>query len=84
MNSGKTAQGQEKPPRFPIGGSRDKVYSFLRIHGFIMSDWSDKHWHRADGINLRVYGTGSMAIITAKDGHVIADAPLDKAVLNLT
>ncbi len=64
---------------FPIGGSKDAVYHFLRQHGFIMSNWSDKHWTRHDGLELHVYGTGSMARIS-KDGTVLADAPLAEAV----
>ncbi len=70
-----------KTTRFPVGGSKDAVFSFLRDHGFIMSKWSDKHWVRHDGLSLHVYGTGSMARIRNDDtGQIIADAPLDKAV----
>jgi hypothetical protein len=72
---------QQNSTRFPVGGERDKVYSFLRSNGYIMSDWSDKHWTRADGVNLHLYSSGSRARIT-KSGQVIADDALDIAVIN--
>ena len=65
---------------FKVGGSKDKVFRFLRNHGFVMSKWSDKHWTRADGVKLHIYGTGSMAIIYDKSGTVIADEAIDSAV----
>ena len=65
--------------RFPVGGSKQKVYDFMRQHGYVMSDWSDKHWRRADGIEASIYGTGSMVRII-KDGKVIEDDELDKVV----
>lgn len=65
--------------QFPVGGSRQRVYDYLRNRGFIMSNWSDKHWERADGLHVHVYGTGSRARCL-KDGKVIADGPLDEAV----
>ena len=46
--------------RFPIGGSRQSVYDYMRSLVFVMSDWSDKAWTRADGIEVRVFGAGSM------------------------
>lgn len=69
--------------RFPVGGSRQAVYDFLRDHGFIMSKWSDKQWTRADGLTLHVYGTGSKALIRDKQGIVLADDALDTAVTTL-
>lgn len=69
----------ETKERFPYGGSRQAVYDFLRHNGFIESKWSDKHWDRADGIHLSLYGAGSMARIT-KDGSVIVDDKLEEAV----
>jgi hypothetical protein len=65
--------------RFPVGGPRQPVYSFLRSKGYVMSDWSDKHWTRADGAELHLYGTGSRARIT-KAGQVIADDTIDAAI----
>jgi hypothetical protein len=66
--------------RFPVGGERKPVHDFLRDRGFVMSKWSDKVWHRADGVTVSVYGAGSMAQVTGKNGELIADAPLDIAV----
>lgn len=74
---------ETKKPRFPVGGSKDRVYSFLRGHGFVMSDWSDKHWQRADGLSLHVYGTGSRARIYDKDKNLLVDDALDYAVLKI-
>ena len=55
--------------RFPVGGSKDAVYSFLQSKGFIMSRHSDKEYHRHDGLTLHLYGAGSMARIY--DGKVL-------------
>lgn len=65
---------------FPVGGPREPVYSFLRDHGFVMGRYSDKLWTRADGLEVSVYGAGSMARVHNKDGKIIADAPLAEAV----
>lgn len=65
--------------RFPVGGSRQAVYSFMHHNGFQMSDWSDKVWKRFDGVEAHIYGTGSMARII-KGGKVIEDGDLDKVV----
>lgn len=75
-----TQRGNKVGTRFPVGGSKDAVYNFLRDHGFVMSKWSDKEWHRADGLTLNVYGTGSKARIQNKDGTVLADDALAIAV----
>jgi hypothetical protein len=64
---------------FPVGGPREPVYAFLRSCGFQMSNWSDKRWTRADGIEVHVYGTGSMALVI-KDKQVLADGPLAEVV----
>ena len=69
--------------RFPVGGSRDAVYSFLRSHGFVMSSWSDKHWGRADGLSLVIYGVGSKARIHNQDGALLADDDIDVALTRL-
>ena len=66
--------------KFPIGGSRQNVYNYLAQRGFMMSHWSDKHWTRADGIKLHVYGTGSMARIYGSDGNLIADDAIESAM----
>src|SRR4030095_13638312 len=59
-------------PRFPVGGPREPVYQFLRSNGFIQSRHSDKQWMRHDGLELHLYGAGSMANIR-KDGKLIVD-----------
>lgn len=66
--------------KFPVGGTRQQVYDFLRDHGFVMSAWSDKVWRRADGVTVSVYGAGSKARIHDAGGNLLADDPLDEAV----
>ena len=55
--------------QFPVGGSRDAVYSFLQSKGFMMSRHSDKEYSRHDGLKLHLYGSGSRARIY--DGTVL-------------
>ena len=69
------------PSKFPVGGRKDYVFAFLQQHGFIMSTWSDKHWTRADGLRLHVYGTGSMARIYDANRELLVDDALENAVL---
>jgi hypothetical protein len=57
--------------KFPVGGPRQPVYDHMRNLGFVMSDWSDKAWRRADGAEARIFGAGSMARVGA------AEMPLD-------
>ena len=66
--------------KFPVGGPRESVYSFLRQHGYVMSRHSDKEWYRADGVTLHLYGAGSMARIHDHAGSLLVDAPLAEAV----
>ena len=73
----------EKHTPFPVGGSRQRVYNFLQGRGWMMSNWSDKHWNRADGLKLHVYGAGSMARIYDKDNKLIVDGALDAAIIAL-
>lgn len=54
---------------YPIGGPREPVYTLMRGLGFSMSNWSDKFWNSADGIEVSIYGAGSKARIS------LADAP---------
>ena len=49
--------------QYPVGGPREPVYALMRGLGFSMSNWSDKFWHSADGIEVSIYGAGSMARI---------------------
>ncbi len=53
--------------QYPVCGPREPVYALLRELGFSMSNWSDKHWKSADGIQVQIYGSGSMARIYLKD-----------------
>ena len=69
--------------RFPVGGPREPVYSFLRSSGFVMGNHTDKWWDRADGVVLNLYGVGSMARIYDKHESLIVDAPLAEAVAKL-
>ena len=66
--------------RFPIGGPRQPVYDFLLSHGFLMSRNNDKWYLRADGVELHLYGAGSMARIYNREGKLLVDAPLADAV----
>ena len=66
--------------RFPAGGSKQAVYDFLKTYGFTMSNWSDKHWTRLDGMSVHVYGTGSKARVTGKDNNLIADGLMEEAL----
>ena len=60
---------------FPPGGPRQPVYDFLRDLQFTMSPFSDKHWTRLDGIELDLYGAGSMARVYV-NGTAYQDCPL--------
>ena len=67
--------------RFPVGGSRQNVYSFMEQMGFLMSKHNDKCWLRlADGVEAHIYGTGSMARIFSKEGKMLCDDEILKAV----
>lgn len=66
--------------RFPVGGPRQPVYDFLQANGFLMSRNNDKWYLRADGVELHLYGTGSMARIYGRDGKLLADDKLAEAV----
>ena len=48
---------------YPAGGPREPVYVLMCQLGFSESNWSDKFWRSADGIEVSIYGTGSMACI---------------------
>lgn len=57
---------------FPIGGPRQAVYDALTSRQFTMSNFSDKHWTRADGLGAHVYGTGSRLSLRY-NGQQVAD-----------
>ncbi len=61
---------------YPVGGSREAVYALMRGLGFSMSNWSDKIWNSADGIEVRIFGAGSMANISLA-GEPKDDCELD-------
>ena len=61
---------------YPCGGPREPVYDLMRNLGFSMSNWSDKFWHSADGIEVSIYGAGSMARIR------VAEAPKGECELD--
>lgn len=65
--------------RFPVGGSRQAVYSFMHHNGFQMSKHSDKCWTRFDGVEVHIYGAGSMAMVL-KDGKKVEEGKLDEVV----
>jgi hypothetical protein len=49
---------------YPIGGPRKPVYDLMRSLGFSEAKWTDKVWSSADGIEVSIYGAGSMARIS--------------------
>lgn len=53
--------------QYPAGGPRAPVYALMRHLGFSESNWSDKFWRSADGIEVSIYGAGSMARISLQD-----------------
>ncbi len=52
--------------QYPVGGPREPVYALMRKLGFSESNWSDKFWNSADGIEVSIYGAGSMARVSLK------------------
>jgi hypothetical protein len=67
----------EQQTSYPAGGPREPVYALMRKLGFSMSNWSDKFWNSADGIEVAIYGTGSMARISLK-GEPKGECELDQ------
>lgn len=49
---------------YPVGGPRAPVYALMRRLGLSESNWSDKFWSGADGIEVSIYGAGSMARVS--------------------
>lgn len=62
--------------QYPVGGPREPVYALMRGLGFSESKWSDKFWNSADGIEVSIYGAGSMARLS------LADAPQGECELD--
>ena len=50
--------------QYPVNGPREPVYALLRGLGLSMAKWTDKVWNGADGIEVSIYGAGSMARIS--------------------
>jgi hypothetical protein len=50
--------------QYPVGGPREPVYALMRDLGFSESNWSDKFWCGADGVEVSIYGAGSMGRIS--------------------
>ncbi len=63
--------------QYPVGGPRQPVYDLMRKLGFSESNWSDKIWNSADGIEVAIYGAGSMARVSLKDAPK-GECELDK------
>lgn len=49
---------------YPVGGPREPVYALMRQLGLSESNWSDKFWRGADGVEVSIYGAGSMARVS--------------------
>lgn len=62
--------------KYPVGGPREPVYALMRGLGFSESNWSDKFWNSTDGIEVSIFGTGSMARIKLNRA-VVGDCRLD-------
>ena len=56
-----TDAAEEVTMQYPVGGKREPVYALMRGLGFSESKLSDKFWNSADGIEVSIYGAGSMA-----------------------
>ena len=61
---------------FPVGGPREPVYALMRRLGLSESNWSDKFWRGADGIEVSIFGAGSMARVS------LAGVPKGECELN--
>lgn len=61
--------------KYPVGGSRQAVYSLMERLGFKMSQSSDKKWTDRTGIQVHIFGAGSMARVYS--GKTTAEIPLD-------
>jgi hypothetical protein len=69
--------------RFPVGGEREPVYNFMRDHGFVRSQWSDKVWERADGLQASIFGAGSMVRLSRATGGDVIECKLVEMPLHL-
>jgi hypothetical protein len=62
--------------KYPVGGPRQPVYDLMSKLGFSVAKWTDKVWNSADGIQVSIYGAGSMARIS--HGKDREECELDK------
>jgi hypothetical protein len=46
--------------KYPVGGPREPVYQLMRDLN-LSRVWGYKHYRSADGIDVHIYGAGSMA-----------------------
>jgi hypothetical protein len=53
--------------QYPVNGPREPVYALMRGLGFSVANWTDKVWNSSDGIEVSIYGAGSMARIKLAD-----------------
>lgn len=53
-----------KAKAYPVNGPRTPVYDLMRSIGLSESNWSDKFWRSADGIEVSIFGAGSMARVS--------------------
>lgn len=61
--------------QYPAGGPREPVYALMRRLGLSESNWSDKFWKGADGIEVAIFCAGSMARIRL-DGNDMGECEL--------
>jgi hypothetical protein len=60
--------------KYPVGGPRQPVYDLMRDLG-LSRVWGDKHYRSADGMDIHIYGAGSMARVMI--GDVVRECELD-------
>jgi hypothetical protein len=61
-----SAQEENRMTKYPVGGPREPVYALMRELG-LSRVWGDKHYRSADGIDVHIYGAGSMARVKIKE-----------------
>ncbi len=67
--------------KYPVGGPREPVYALMRELG-LSRVWGDKHYRSADGIDVHIYGAGSMARIL-RAGKIIGECKLGELTARL-
>ena len=63
--------------KYPVGGERELVYALMRGLGFSVAKWTDKVWNSADGIEVSIFGAGSMARLSLR-GEARGECDLDQ------